>query len=127
MASIPGDGNGLVHGGHEAVAGADVGQHLDVEDTCELQPPIAGTGTGAGIQAYRRVAALEIGGVQMDGLVGTDGQDQRPGAVAVVIDGADFDITGSVGVIDDPDEPLAGRIGCCGKKRYLVIRGSEMT
>ena len=68
-------GNDLVHGGQVPAGSADVGQHLDVQITRQFQPPVAAARPDTGVEPFGGIAVLDIVGIQMNGLVGVDGQD----------------------------------------------------
>ena len=101
------------HAGQHAVPGADVRKHLDVQSAFEPEAPVAlhRRAGGAG-QSLLGIALFEVIRVEVDGLVGRDGQRQRWGLPPGVVDGVDSHLAIGHGTVDDPHEALAVGIRC---------------
>ncbi len=67
----------VVHRRHEAVVSADVGQHLDVQLAGQFEPPVPLARADADGQSFRRVAELQIVGVEVHRLVGAERETDR--------------------------------------------------
>ena len=117
-------GDKIVHRRQEAVGGrADIRKRLDVEIARQPQPPIAFPRPRAHGQTLRRVAVLQVIGVEMDRLVGVDVQGHRAEHHSLVVDGLDLDRARLCGVVDDARETLERGIRGCGEHQHVVILG----
>ena len=96
---------GVVHRGQEAVRGADVRQDFDVEVAGEFQAPVAYAGAGAG-EPLAFVSFLQVHRVEMEGLVGVQGEGETSVLLALVVVGRNGDFAGCIAQIDDPHETL---------------------
>ena len=104
-------GRQVAHAGHEAVSGANVGQHLHRRvPGRDLEIPVARSGTDAR-DAFRLIAHLQVAGVEMHGLPW--GKRQSSGAVphAGIVNGGDTQAGGLGGMVHDADEPLQTGVG----------------
>ena len=102
---------GVVHGSHIALPAhrAQVGAHLDFEIACQLQPPVAFTGTGAPVQTLVRIAEFQVLRVEMPRLTRLNGQGQRIVGPNSTVEGLDAHLPGHIGAIDNACEALAAQ------------------
>ena len=116
---------GVVHGGHEPVGGAHVGERLDVQVARQGEPPVALAGPDAFGQTLARVAALQVPGVQVDRLRGPDGQGDGGGRRPGVVRRFNANLAILSRVVDHPQEALpAGVFGNTQKQpNALRFRG----
>ena len=71
----------IVERGEKAVRGAHVGEHLYVQIAGDRQPPVAGAAADA-LDAFVGVAVLQVVGVEVQRLIGADGEGERARAVS---------------------------------------------
>ena len=95
-----------MHGGHKAVVGAHVGERLDVQCAGQGQPPVAPARPEPLGEALAGVAALQVPGVQVDGLHGADLKVRRPGGGAGVVHRLNAHGPCLAGMVDHAQEAL---------------------
>ena len=95
-----------MHRRQEPVLGADVSQHLYIEQTRELETPIALAGADAPRKALGGIAHLQIVGVEVQGLVGVNVEGNRVVRGAGVVERFDGDLARVGRMVHDPDEAL---------------------
>ena len=115
-------GHDIVHRGQEPVRGTDVCPHLEVEVRLEPQAPVSLPLTQPPGQALRRVAPLQITGVEVPGLPRAQRQRDRPVTPARVIGAGDADRPCTRGVIDDPGKALLDVARRSEKRKDVVLR-----
>ena len=104
----------------EAVVGAHIGQHFDVQIACQFQTPVARARAGAAGETLARVSILKVSGVELRCRTCIQSQGQRTSAVAVVIDRVDLHVALLTAQIDHSHESLtAGR-------RFRGKQGQQM-
>ena len=101
-------GDGVLHGGEEAVAGADVGEGLDVDVRRDREAPVALACAGPDGDALGPVAELDVVGVDVHGLSGVERKQDRRVSRPLIVRGNDGGHALVVGVVHDPDETLEG-------------------
>ena len=109
----PGD---VVHGGQEAVSGADVAVELDVAGVSGL----VDDESQVAVVVRDRQPLLDVLGVEVGRAVGRHLDGDRAERRAGVVDGRDGHGAVFIAHIDDPDEALLRRMGCGTKQRDVV-------
>ena len=82
---------------------------FDVEGSGEFEAPIPGPVAKAPEQPLRRVACLQIIGVEVPGLSHIQREGDRPMLLTRIVGAVDLHRTCSIRMVDDPGETLPGR------------------
>ena len=113
-----------VHRGEEPVRHPDVGRRLDVERRGQLQAPVPLPVAESPAQPRRRVAGLEIAGVEVPGLARLQAEGSRAMSRPGVVNAGDAHGAGSTGVVDNPGETvLSMPRGTEQRKGVALLRG----
>ena len=112
----------LVHGGQESVHGADVRRWVYVEAGVQLQAPVPLSVAQPAGQALRRIALLQITGVEMGGRFRLQGEGDRSVPLSGVVGAVNAHRPCGIGAVDDPGKPLLST-GCGHQQRDDVRRG----
>ena len=108
----------VVHAGQETVLGSsDVGQHIEIERTRQLESPVSLAFPHTARQPLRGGALFQVPGIEVHCVVRPDTQRDRLGCVPGVVVGLDLDRAGRAS-IDDPHESLP-RLGVRGGREQV--------
>ena len=97
----------VVHRSQKAVLGADVGQHLKLQRTRELETQVPLPHPDALLQTLVRVTLLQVAGVEVLRLLRTDGERHRTVPSPSLVPGVDAHRARLARAVDHPHEALA--------------------
>ena len=102
----------IVHGGDEAVLGANVGQHLNIQRGNHRQSPVADSRRAHAVaETLRLVAFLQVRRVEMNCPGRTQVQAHPPGANAGIVHRIDVRVAVGVAPVHDTHEALPAAAG----------------
>ena len=96
----------VVHAGQEPVAGADVGQHIELQGGAHLEPPVPAARPDAAGEPLARVALLQVRRVEVHRFVRGECQAHRPVHHPRIVYGLDAHLAGLARAVDHPRKAL---------------------